>query len=137
MLAVAASSGDVERFDLVLTGYAESDYRPRPDPTGVSFGVFQQKPEYWPASAHGSTTVQARAFLVDYRANRSMHNPTDAVQRCWLTQRWSIPGSRWPDLGPNYQAERRRVGSQTWNYVRRLELIDGMIRSGRVPTIPG
>lgn len=116
----------------VLTGYAESDFIPRKAATDDTYGVFQQNPRYWASSALQGTASQCRAFVADARANE-FRVSDDLVLRCWWTQRWSIPGSNYPDPGPNYQTERARVGSQTHNYARRVPLIDQIIRDRRLP----
>jgi hypothetical protein len=115
----------------VLAGYAESDYRPRKAATDETFGVYQQNPRWWPSALQG-TASQCRAFVADAKANE-FRKSDDLVLRCWWTQRWSIPGSNYPNPGPNFEAEKVRRLSQTENYARRVPLIDQIIRDRRLP----
>lgn len=115
----------------VLAGYAESDYVPRANAAQTTFGVYQQKPEFWPSALQG-TASQCRAFVADARGNEHRVSD-DLVLRCWWTQRWEIPGSNYPDPGPNYESEKARKGSQTENYSRRVPLVDQIIRDRRLP----
>jgi hypothetical protein len=137
VLAECSGVDDYTRFCTVLTAYSESDFRSdavqRDPETGEakSFGCFQQTPKYWP-TAHGTTAEQCRAFLADFRAAAKYHNG-DPVHDCWITQRWSVPGSKWPDPGPQFAAERLRSGSESENYQRRLPLIDSIIRERQLP----
>lgn len=125
------------RFCAVLTGYAESDFRSdavQRDPvTGEakSFGCYQQKPKFWP-TAHGTTAEQCRAFLSDFNAAAKYHNG-DPVRDCWITQRWGIPGSAWPDPGPQFAEQKVTPRTSTQNYQRRIPDVAGIITTGRLP----
>lgn len=116
----------------MLAGYAESDFQ-SDAVQGETIGVFQQNPRWWPSATQG-TEAQCRAFVADFKANEKagLHSPADdrdPARDCWVTQRWAVPnkGATWPDPGPEFDAEKYRELSETWNYWRRLPDIPAMI----------
>lgn len=113
------------RFCTELTARAESDLQSDAR-QGETIGVFQQNPKWWPSATQG-TEAQCRAFVADFKANEKAgnHSPVDRrdpVRDCWVTQRWAVPneGKTWPDPGPEFEAEKTRERSETWNYARRV-----------------
>lgn len=120
------------RFCCVLTAYAESDFESDAVQRNT-VGVFQQDPRWWPSATQG-TAAQCRAFLADFKANSKRHTG-DPVRDCWMTQRWQVPneGKTWPDPGPEFEAEKTRELSETWNYTRRVAAVAQIIKTGRLP----
>lgn len=131
MLRVTADVDPYVRRLAVLVGYAESDYISDAVQHGKTFGVFQQMPAYWPTAMLGAA-AQCLAFLEAVRLN-ARHLTGDLVHDAWIVQRWSLPGAQWPDTGPLFESEKRRVNSETWNYWRRLPDIDRIITERRLP----
>lgn len=118
--------GSYSTLCAVLTGYAESDYRSDAvDPTGSTFGVFQQNPRWWP-TAHSDTEAQCKAFLNDFFSKAAKHN-SDPVHDCWLTQLWwdasnPIPFEQYPS---------------TINYRRRVDTAKLILQTGVIPKADG
>lgn len=105
----------------VLTGYAESDFNPDATQDGLesgkSFGVFQQKPQWWP-TAHGTVQDQCNAFLNNFV---SLQLSMDIVYDCWRVQRW-YPSDKYDS-----------ASHETLNYTSRLPVIDWIIANRRLP----
>lgn len=79
---------DYTRDAAVLTAFAESDFivdavQEAREGDGYSYGVFQQKPRWWPTARQG-TAAQTGAFLDNFRRRTG-----DLVNDCWLVQRWA------------------------------------------------
>ena len=110
------------RFCTVLTAYAESDFRSDAVQRDT-IGVFQQNPKWWPSAAQG-TEAQGRAFVAAFKAEYRRHTG-DPVHDCWLVQRWEVPGSAWPDPGPQFT-----TAPETVNSSRRLPNIPKLIGAG-------
>lgn len=116
----------------MLAAYAESDYESdavQYDPVtdaAKSFGVFQQKPMYWP-TAHQGTLAQCRAFITEFKSVYK-HHTGDPVIDCWLVQRWEVPNAVWPKPGPGFF-----TAKETVNYTRRLPVINQIIETKRLP----
>lgn len=106
-----------------------------------TIGVFQQNPRWWPSATLG-TEAQCRAFVADFKAaekagNHSPVDHRDPPRDCWVTQRWAVPneGKTWPDPGPEFDAEKTRVNSETWNYERRLPDVPGLLGRAAEPRV--
>ena len=125
VLRVTAAESDYVRRAAVLAGYAESDYQ-SDAVQRETVGVFQQNPRWWP-SATQSTEAQCRAFVAAFKAE-SRRWTGDLVRDCWLVQRWEVPGSAWPDPGPDFA-----TSPETVNYSHRVAAVADIIRTGRLP----
>lgn len=109
----------------MLTGYAESDYKPRKHPTDSTFGVFQQNPKWW-KSALGSTAEQCAAFLDSFARIKRTGNP---VWDCWQVQRWT----KEEDPTPLTNSAAFALLPNTVNYSRRLAEVELIVKTGRLP----
>lgn len=106
----------------VLTAYAESDFE-NTARQGLSFGVFQQIPEWWPGNlldvAHATDL-----FLNDFTSKTSQHTGIPVVD-CWLTQRWAAPD-------PIHDRAGFLNAVETKNYTRRVNAIPSLLK-GIIP----
>jgi len=109
----------------VLTGYAESDFR-SDAVQRETIGVYQQNPKWWPSAGKGAA-VECAAFVAAFKASAARHTG-DPVHDCWLVQRWDVPGSNWPDVGPRFAES-----AETANYARRVAAVAQIIKTGRLP----
>lgn len=81
---------------------------------GYSYGVFQQKPRWWPTARMG-TAAQTGAFIDNFRRRTG-----DLVNDCWLVQRWA-PSDRF-DPG----------SVETLNYTVRVARAKVIARTGQL-----
>lgn len=116
---------DYVRFCTVLTAFAESDFRSDAVQKGKTFGVFQQDPRWWPSATEG-TDSQCRAFVKAFTDLYKIHTGNPVVD-CWLVQRWEVPGSNWPKIGPEFLK-----APETVNYSSRVEAIDSIIKERKL-----
>lgn len=129
-----ANATDYERFCAVLVAYAESDFNPKADQFGRTFGVFQQNPAYW-AGDSLDTMHQAELFLAHFRGrDRAGKHNGDPVHDAWWTQQWMITTPYDPKATPESIGDAAfKRAPETVNYTRRVSVIDQIIRTRTVP----
>lgn len=114
-----------------MTGYAESDFDSdavSAEPTNSGYyseGVFQQTLPWW-TNDHWDVRASAKAFINKFRKNAEEGDAWRAVKDCHDVQRWRATPHR-ESLAKFLESD------QTRNYVRRLDTVTEMIKTGRLP----
>jgi len=129
VLRVLAEDGadDYTQLCTVWCAWSESDMRNNVSQAGVvnvPHGVFQHT-KYWDDHDHTDVAACTRAFLAVFKR---IARPDSKAVHLWLTQRWLVPGSNYPDPGAGFL-----TAVETVNYFNHLPAVADIIKTGRLP----